>query len=186
MSPKHAYVTAHERVRRVRGKASGYPCTRCPSPAYDWAYNNDSPDPEAKTDHRGRVYSDSPGFYIPMCRRCHRNFDEQHAKPNCPKGHPYEGENLLTGEGHRRCRECRNEHQRNLRKTPEHKERERERSRRRTAERPKAPAKPPVTHCPQGHAYEGYNLILDNGKKSCRECGRERSRRYYHRMKAIK
>lgn len=184
MTAKHAYVSAHDRVRRVRGKASSYPCTSCPESAYDWAYNNDAPDPQAITDQAGRVYSNNPDFYIPMCRKCHRKFDEKHAKPNCPQGHPYEGANLyITREGRRACRACKAAHQRNLRKTPEHKAKERERAVRRNAERPKAPPKPPVTHCPQGHAYEGYNLIIDRGKKKCRECGRERARRYYHRMK---
>lgn len=38
-----------------------------------------------------------------------------------------------------------------------------------------------ITHCPAGHAYAGRNLLLDGGKRKCRECvyarNRERSRR---------
>lgn len=185
MTAKNAYVNAHERIRRRRGKASAQECVRCGGQAYDWAYNNDSPDPDAITDQAGRVYSNDPAFYIPMCRTCHRKFDEAHAKPNCPKGHPYNGENLvIEHDGTRRCRECRNQYQRDLRKNPEHQAKERQRSQKRTAARAKKPPRPEVTHCPQGHAYEGYNLIVDRGKKKCRECGRARARRYYHENKA--
>lgn len=184
MSPKHGYVSAHRRVRDVRSKATAYACDTCGGPADEWAYNHDAPDPNAITDQQGRVYSNDPSFYKPMCRPCHRSYDVKHAKPDCPKGHPYEGENLLISvEGTRRCRECRNEYQRNLRKTPENKARERERAQRRKAEYVPKPPRPEVTHCPQGHAYEGYNLIIDRGKKSCRECGRARARRYYHQNK---
>jgi hypothetical protein len=35
------------------------------------------------------------------------------------------------------------------------------------------------THCPRGHAYSGENLILrSNGRRACRECAQEHSRRY--------
>ena len=185
MIPKNGYVTAHDRTRRVRSKATEYLCISCQGQADEWAYNHDSPDHNAITDDMGRVYSNDPNFYMPMCRPCHRTYDVLFAKPNCPKGHPYEGDNLyITNEGTRSCRACKAEHQRNLRKTPEHKSKERIRAQRRNAERPKS-ARPEVTHCPQGHAYEGYNLIIDNGKKKCRECGRARSRRYYHAHKGV-
>lgn len=32
------------------------------------------------------------------------------------------------------------------------------------------------THCPAGHPYAGNNLYLRNGKRHCRECGREKVR----------
>ena len=184
MTPKHAYVTAHDRIRRVRGKASAQDCVNCGGQAHDWAYNHEQPDPQELTNEAGLVYSNDPSYYTPMCRKCHRQFDVVHAKPECPKGHPYSGENLYTySDGSRSCKACKAEHQRNLRKTPEHQAKERLRSQRRTAERPKKPPQPAVTHCPQGHAYEGYNVILHNGKRSCRECGRVRARRYYHAHK---
>lgn len=185
MSAKHGYVTAHQRVSARRSKATTYACVKCAGPAAEWAYNHEAPDGEAITDHKGRVYSNNPRFYVPMCVACHRSHDVQHAKPNCPKGHPYSGDNLIiTKGGSRVCRECRNQYQRDLRKTPEHKARERVRSQNRSAARPKAERRQEVTHCPKGHAYEGYNLIINNGKKKCRECGRARSRRYYHEHKA--
>ena len=37
-------------------------------------------------------------------------------KSNCPKGHPYEGHNVLRYSGERRCRICKNEQQRMLRR----------------------------------------------------------------------
>ena len=184
--PKHGYITAHERIRGTRGKAVGYACSSCSSRADEWAYNHDSPDPNAVADGIGRVYSNDPSFYKPMCRPCHRLYDVMHAKPDCPRGHAYAGDNLVfTKLGHRLCRECRNEYQRNLRKTPEYQAKERARAERRKADYvPKR--RPDVTHCPQGHAYEGDNLILDSGKKKCRECGKARSRRYYHEHKESK
>jgi len=185
MSPKNGYITAHDRTRRVRSKAKTHQCTTCQSRADEWAYNHDSPDPNAITDDMGRIYSNDPSFYVPMCRSCHRTYDALHAKPNCPKGHPYEGGNLyITAEGHRSCRACKAEYQRNLRKTPEHQAKERVRAARRRESYEPKPPRPEVTHCPQGHAYEGYNLILDSGKKKCRECGKARARRYYHEHKA--
>lgn len=34
------------------------------------------------------------------------------------------------------------------------------------------------THCPHGHLYSGDNLAVYQGKRNCRECIRQRSRRY--------
>lgn len=185
MAPRHAYIHAHERIRKVRGKASAQKCVHCSEQASDWAYNHRAPDPLEITDDAGLVYSNDPSFYLPMCRKCHRQFDVTHAKPGCPKGHPYAGGNLyITKAGHRSCRACKAEYQRELRKTPEFQAKEKLRGLARKAARIPKPKRPEVTHCPQGHAYEGYNLIIDNGKKKCRECGRDRSRRYYHAQKA--
>lgn len=40
-------------------------------------------------------------------------------------------------------------------------------------------------HCPQGHPYKGYNLILYNGDwRACRACLNERGRRWYRRKVA--
>jgi hypothetical protein len=38
------------------------------------------------------------------------------------------------------------------------------------------------THCPQGHPYTGDNLHICNGKRFCRACSAERTRRYRQRM----
>lgn len=184
MTPKNGYETAHSRTSRARSKAAGYACVACKEQAKDWAYNHDEPDPNAITDHRGRVYSNDPSFYVPMCRPCHRAFDILHGKPNCPQGHPYEGENLhISTAGYRICRACHAEQQRAARKTPEYQARERERGLRRKAERAKKPPRQPLTHCPQGHAYEGDNLTMSGNTKRCRECNRINKRRRYHAHK---
>ncbi len=42
-----------------------------------------------------------------------------------------------------------------------------------------------VTHCPQGHAYEGDNVRLsEHGHRLCRECRNAQSRACYARAKA--
>ncbi|WP_081856562.1 HNH endonuclease [Sphingobium sp. DC-2] len=33
------------------------------------------------------------------------------------------------------------------------------------------------TRCPVGHPYEGYNLLIERGRRVCRECKNERQRR---------
>ena len=41
------------------------------------------------------------------------------------------------------------------------------------------------THCPQGHAYAGENLVVrSNGHRDCRECKCESERRRRQRIKA--
>lgn len=40
------------------------------------------------------------------------------------------------------------------------------------------------THCPKGHPYEGYNLIVTKaGYRACRECNNERGREYRRKKK---
>lgn len=158
MIPIHGYVTAHERMRRIRGSATNFKCI-CGADAREWAYNYQ--DPNAITDSKGRVYSKDPSFYDPMCRLCHRHFDTYRRVTHCPRGHAYAGDNLiLTKDGSRVCRECRNAYQRTLRANFTPTQRKADNTRRRARYKP-APPKEPVTHCPQGHAYEGYNLIID-------------------------
>ena len=40
------------------------------------------------------------------------------------------------------------------------------------------------THCPQGHAYEGYNLVVHDKKRFCRECLRTYTKRAWHKRYA--
>jgi hypothetical protein len=40
------------------------------------------------------------------------------------------------------------------------------------------------THCPKGHPYHGYNLIVRRGKRECRACAYERNRAAYHSRKS--
>lgn len=37
------------------------------------------------------------------------------------------------------------------------------------------------THCPQGHPYEGDNLVVRGGGRYCRACAREKDRQWYWR-----
>ncbi len=39
------------------------------------------------------------------------------------------------------------------------------------------------THCPQGHAYEGDNVVIYAGSRVCRICHNEQSRQGYHRRR---
>ena len=41
------------------------------------------------------------------------------------------------------------------------------------------------THCPKGHEYAGENLVLENGRRTCRTCRRDRGRTCYHLKKGI-
>jgi hypothetical protein len=66
------YVTAHERIYRARGRATGYLCA-CGRRASHWAYRHD--DPAALVDADGRPYSVDPAHYDAMCVPCHKRFD---------------------------------------------------------------------------------------------------------------
>jgi hypothetical protein len=41
------------------------------------------------------------------------------------------------------------------------------------------------THCPQGHAYEGYNLKKYRGSRFCRQCGVNASEKFLSKKRAI-
>lgn len=92
----------------------------------------------------------------------------------CPQGHPYAGDNLYTDmKGARHCRLCRAEQAR-LRY---HKQ------------RGDAPLMLPPgerMHCPQGHAYDEVNTYIDKkGQRSCRQCSRDRSRKYQRQRREL-
>ncbi len=38
------------------------------------------------------------------------------------------------------------------------------------------------THCPQGHPYEGYNLVMQGRRRTCRECSNAKMRRRRNRI----
>lgn len=42
------------------------------------------------------------------------------------------------------------------------------------------------THCPQGHPYEGDNLVVWKGRRQCRECGRNHKRNYKAKKRATR
>jgi len=41
------------------------------------------------------------------------------------------------------------------------------------------------THCVRGHPFDEENTVPQPGGRSCRECGRARSREWYHRNKSV-
>ena len=42
------------------------------------------------------------------------------------------------------------------------------------------------THCPQGHPYEGDNLVVREGRRFCRACQRIRGLAYYYKTRKLK
>ncbi len=74
---KVAYKSAHEAVRRHRGRAAEHDCDGCQKRAKHWAY--DHLDPDERRDGE-RVYSNNPSHYLPMCVSCHHRFDRSHAR----------------------------------------------------------------------------------------------------------
>ena len=67
------YNGVHARLRRQRGRAGDQTC-ECGRPAKDWAYDHADPDERRDETHNG-PYSTKVEHYIPMCRSCHRTFD---------------------------------------------------------------------------------------------------------------
>lgn len=73
-------------------------------------------------------------------------------KTHCPHGHPYSGDNLIIEKGgKRKCRTCR------LSRNP-------------------LKGRRVITHCKHGHEYTAENTKIENGKRKCRTCLKERSR----------
>lgn len=112
----------------------------------------------------------------------------QLAKRECPKGHPYAGENLLVSGGRRMCRACRRENMQARRDTAK---------RRRCLEAgheftPQSDAEGKTycvicrsvtarevgvqnrrTHCPQGHEYTPENSYTFSEYVKCRQCNQK-------------
>lgn len=68
------YPAAHHRIVRLRGSASLHLCWNCGSQAVDWAYVYGDAD-ELICEQTGRRYSGKASFYVPLCRSCHKRFD---------------------------------------------------------------------------------------------------------------
>lgn len=112
----------------------------------------------------------------------------QKAKSACPKGHPYEGDNLLVSSGKRHCRTCRR---------VQLQARRDEAKRRRCAEAghaytPESDSEGKTycaicraavareaghankrTHCPKGHPYSTENSYKHGSYVSCKQCNRD-------------
>lgn len=71
-----AYITIHQRLQKERGKASEHDCVSCYRKAEEWAYDHDDSE-FVVTYLRGKAtpYSLDLEHYIPLCRRCHKEFD---------------------------------------------------------------------------------------------------------------
>lgn len=126
---------------------------------------------------QGHPYSGDNLYVSPrgqrICRQCRRDSDLRRRDPNrkppnyerthCPHGHSYSGDNLYVApDGRRNCRQC-----------------QRDKAKRYACERGRYKGKGlpgERTHCPQGHAYEGDNLIITAKGRRCRTCKLEQQR----------
>lgn len=70
------YSAAHQRVRKLRGRASDAPCVDCGAAAAQWSYDRNDPN-EKSGEYQGRptVYSTDADHYSPRCVPCHKRFD---------------------------------------------------------------------------------------------------------------
>lgn len=77
LGASETYAAVHQRVHRMHGPASGYPCAACWSPADEWAYDRSDPDEIAGETWEGvaATYSLDLSHYVPLCRSCHRGID---------------------------------------------------------------------------------------------------------------
>jgi hypothetical protein len=82
----------------------------------------------------------------------------QRRKTHCPRGHEYTPENTYEARGGRarRCKQC-------------------ARDRARSQPAPKHPR----SHCRQGHAMTGDNVVMEGQRRKCRECKNARQRAAY-------
>ncbi len=85
-------------------------------------------------------------------------------KTHCIHGHPLSGDNLvIRANGKRReCRTCK----RAIVKRAAAKKA----AQRRAESRVRGAHNRQKTHCPQGHPYNGENLVIDRGQRGCRAC----------------
>ena len=134
-----AYINWHNKLRKLRGKASEHQCACCGGPAREWALK-----PEHHAFERFTFVPD-PDAYQPMCRPCHVHMDgswkagveaarkanaldpelrakrrkaglvtgaKMRARTHCKNGHEYTPENTNLVGNRRRCRTCDREYQR--------------------------------------------------------------------------
>ncbi|MGW8796650.1 hypothetical protein ACWGN9_05970 [Streptomyces sp. NPDC055775] len=77
-----AYGTVHNWVAAKRGRAKDHPCLLCGATAAHWAYLHGAPDQllgPAGTHEDGMPYAVDVEQYEPMCRSCHRRWDNARA-----------------------------------------------------------------------------------------------------------
>jgi len=66
------YRAMHQRVKKLRGKASDYACVDCGQNAAQWSYDHSD---ESQIDGHPGPYSIDANRYRPMCVKCHKGFD---------------------------------------------------------------------------------------------------------------
>ncbi|RSO02325.1 hypothetical protein DMH26_14365 [Streptomyces sp. WAC 05379] len=74
---RSAYVYAHRKVREKRGTAASHRCVYCKRPADHWALNHTK---AVKVTDGQFVWSEAPADYDPLCRSCHRIYDQAFRK----------------------------------------------------------------------------------------------------------
>ena len=73
------YMTVHWRLHR-RSPAKAHKCAHCGDQAVDWAYDHTCPN--EKTSPEGYPFTSDLSRYMPLCRLCHKRFDQQNNKPH--------------------------------------------------------------------------------------------------------
>jgi hypothetical protein len=94
-------------------------------------------------------------------------------KTHCPKGHEYSPENTRVRDGSRYCRACGRE-----------RAKEQYRLKQAAAGKTVGPPMQEKTHCVNGHEFDEQNTQWDRGKRRCRACNNEKSRRSHQRRRA--
>ena len=71
------YATAHDRVRRDRGRIASHSCVDCGGRAQHWSYDHEDPDQMFAMNISANpvAYSNKPEHYEPRCVSCHKRFD---------------------------------------------------------------------------------------------------------------
>jgi len=109
------YQAIHGRLRKQRGKATGYACISCSSPAHSWAYDRQDPDQRTEVQSNGTTVTFSADLdrYQPMCDSCHNKLDQRYKvwRDVCERGHPRAINRRVNGNG-TRCAACHAEDER--------------------------------------------------------------------------
>lgn len=72
------YTRVHAAVYRLNGNAKNWNCSNnCGNTAYDWAMLNTSKSIKQSKHYK---WSENIEDYVPLCRSCHRNYDNKYQK----------------------------------------------------------------------------------------------------------
>jgi hypothetical protein len=70
------YRAAHIKIRRERGVARNYLCAYCKNPANHWGLNHNAVEKLIeKGEWQVRTFSNNPYNYLPLCSKCHNQYD---------------------------------------------------------------------------------------------------------------